>query len=96
MNVEESIVLLSDEIYGCKKGLAMPVPQLQMSLKSTDAFMGESRSILSRMKLKSGVELSIDATPTYVAYSDDLESTYTRGSAPLAQSQEAVFIEGEC
>lgn len=40
MNVEESLIVTSDEIYGCHSGLVMPVPQLQMSLKSTEHFMG--------------------------------------------------------
>jgi hypothetical protein len=41
MNVEESLIVLSDEIFSCRSGLAIPVPQLQMSLKSTEHFMGE-------------------------------------------------------
>ena len=41
MNVEESIVMLPDEIYGFQGGLMMPVPQLQMALKSIEHFMGE-------------------------------------------------------
>lgn len=40
MNVEESLVVMSDEIYGCEQGIVIPVPQLQMSLRSQEHFMG--------------------------------------------------------
>ena len=40
MNVEDSLVLLSDEMYACTQGLAMPIPQLQMALKSAEHSMG--------------------------------------------------------
>ena len=40
-NVEESLILLSDEIYSSDRGLAMPVPKFQMALKSVEQFMGE-------------------------------------------------------
>lgn len=50
MDVRDSLILLPDEIYACDQGLAMPVPQLQMSLKSVEAFM----------------ELSLDAPPTFI------------------------------
>jgi hypothetical protein len=40
MNVEDSMMLLSDQIYGCEKGVVVPVPKLQMSLRSLDQFMG--------------------------------------------------------
>jgi hypothetical protein len=45
MNVEDSLILMSDEIYACEKGVVMPVPKLQMSLRSQEKFMGESSSI---------------------------------------------------
>ncbi|WWC57636.1 uncharacterized protein I303_100168 [Kwoniella dejecticola CBS 10117] len=78
MNVEESLVLMSDEIYNCKKGLVIPVPQLQMNLKSVDHFM----------------ELSLDATPTYLTASADLHSIYARGSPPSVTDTDIIFIEG--
>ncbi|WWC67272.1 uncharacterized protein I206_101180 [Kwoniella pini CBS 10737] len=78
MNVEESLILMSDEIYNCKKGLVIPVPQLQMNLKSVDHFM----------------ELSLDATPTYVIASSDLDKSYARGSCPSISETDTVFVEG--
>ena len=42
MNVEDSLVLMADTIYGCDTGVVMPIPKLQMSLRSQDQFMGES------------------------------------------------------
>ncbi|WVW81321.1 hypothetical protein I302_103312 [Kwoniella bestiolae CBS 10118] len=78
MNVEESLVLMSDEIYNCKKGLVVPVPQLQMNLKSVDHFM----------------ELSLDATPTYIMASPDLDSVYARGRCPSISETDIIFIEG--
>ena len=78
MNVEESLILMSDEIYDFEKGMAMPVPQLQMALKSVEHFM----------------ELSLDATPTYVVATDNMEETYRLGIAPPIRSKEAIFMEG--
>ncbi|WWC90151.1 uncharacterized protein L201_005084 [Kwoniella dendrophila CBS 6074] len=78
MNVEESFILMSDEIYNCKRGLVQPVPQLQMNLKSVDHFM----------------ELSLDATPTYVVASSDLDSIYAKGSCPSITENDIIFIEG--
>ncbi|KAK8844716.1 hypothetical protein IAR55_006566 [Kwoniella newhampshirensis] len=78
MNIEESLILMSDEIYDCKRGIVMPIPQLQMNLKSVEHFM----------------ELSLESPPTYVAASDDLDRSYKLGAAPLAPSEDAIFIEG--
>ncbi len=78
MNVEESLILLSDEIYSCDRGLVMPVTQLQMALKSIEHFM----------------EMSLDSLPTYVVASDDFAKTYELGTAPQRNSRDAIFIEG--
>lgn len=78
MNVEESLILMSDEIYSCDRGLAMPVPQLQMSLKSVEHFM----------------ELSLDAMPTYIVAVEDFAKSYDCGQAPPIQSKESIFVEG--
>lgn len=78
MNIEESLILLSEQIYGCQRGLAMPVPQLQMALKSAEHFM----------------ELSLDALPTYIVATTDLNHTYRLGVAPPVVAKEAVFVEG--
>jgi hypothetical protein len=43
MNIEDSLVLMADTIYGCESGVVMPIPKLQMSLRSQDQFMGELR-----------------------------------------------------
>lgn len=45
MTVEDSLVVMPDEIYGFESGVAMPIPKLQMSLRSQDQFMGESISV---------------------------------------------------
>jgi hypothetical protein len=42
MNIEDSLMLMADTIYGCEAGVVMTVPKLQMSLRSQDQFMGES------------------------------------------------------
>ncbi|OCF72268.1 hypothetical protein I204_06644 [Kwoniella mangroviensis CBS 8886] len=78
MNVEESLVLMSDEIYNCRKGLVIPVPQLQMNLKSVDHFM----------------DLSLDAPPTYVTASPDLDSAFAIGGCPSIAETDIIFIEG--
>ncbi|WWD22731.1 hypothetical protein CI109_107224 [Kwoniella shandongensis] len=78
MNIEESLILMSDEIYDFRRGVVMPVPQLQMNLKSVDHFM----------------ELSLDSPPTYVAPSDELERVYKIGAMPLSSNDDAIFIEG--
>lgn len=41
MNIEDSLVVMADTIYGCEAGVAMPIPKLQMTLRSQDQFMGE-------------------------------------------------------
>ncbi|KIR39832.1 hypothetical protein I307_02554 [Cryptococcus deuterogattii 99/473] len=78
MNVEESLILMCDEIYNFSRGIALPVPQLQMAIKSVDQFM----------------ELSLNATPTYIAAAPQLMAVYERGSAPAVSGDETIFIEG--
>ncbi|WVR03135.1 hypothetical protein IAU60_000125 [Kwoniella sp. DSM 27419] len=78
MNVEESLILLPDEIYSFRSGVVMPVPQLQMNLKSVDHFM----------------ELSLDSPPTYIVAVEKLNETYARGRTPAFSGREALFIEG--
>ncbi|ORY27357.1 hypothetical protein BCR39DRAFT_589249 [Naematelia encephala] len=78
MNVVESLILMSDEIYNAEQGLAMPVPQLSMSLKSLEHYM----------------ELSLDATPTYIVTTDDLAATYATTKCPALAVHEAIFLEG--
>lgn len=78
MDVRNSLILLSDEIYACQSGLAMPVPQLQMALKSTEAFM----------------ELSLDAPPTYVVPASDLEAVYSTIRIPPLSPIESLLVEG--
>lgn len=78
MNVEESLILMCDEIYNFSGGIALPVPQLQMTIKSVEQFM----------------ELSLNATPTYIAAAPQLLAVYERGAAPEVSGEEAVFIEG--
>jgi hypothetical protein len=78
MNVEESLIVMSEQVHGCIRGLAMPVPQLQMALKSVEHFM----------------ELSLDALPTYIVATDDMDDSYRLGVAPPIKAKEAVFIEG--
>ena len=58
MNVEESLIFLSDQIYNCDSGLALPIPQLQMALRSTDLYL----------------DLSLDALPTYAVMVRDIEA----------------------
>ena len=79
MNVEESLILLSDQVYGCASGLAMPVPQLQMALRSTDHYL----------------DLSLDALPTYAVPMKDFQAVYAQGEAPPPGTRETFFIEGE-
>ncbi|WWD06286.1 hypothetical protein V865_004376 [Kwoniella europaea PYCC6329] len=78
MNVEDSLVLMSEEIYNCRKGLVIPVPQLQMNLKSVEHFM----------------ELSLDAPPTYVTASPDLDGVFAIGGCPSITETDIIFIEG--
>jgi hypothetical protein len=88
MNIEESLLLMSDEIYGCQTGVAMPVPKLQMSLRSQEQFMGELDvpSLLI-------IDLSLDSPPTFVVPADDLVKVYTSFVVPTPRD-EAVFVEG--
>nr|ODN85117.1 hypothetical protein L203_05068 [Cryptococcus depauperatus CBS 7841] len=78
MNVENSLIVMSDEIYNCSSGIALPVPQLQMTIKSVEKFM----------------ELFLSAAPTYVVAVPNLNTVYFNGHVPLLSSEEAVFIEG--
>lgn len=90
MNVEDSLIMMSDEVFNCERGLVMPVPQLQMALKSAEHHMGESAE---RDNADKG-ELSLDAQPTYVVTSADLAQVYESAAAPTFSSREALFIEG--
>jgi hypothetical protein len=94
MNIEDSLIVMSDEIYSCTKGLVMPVPQLQMMLKSNNAFMGKQTETL-RMQTDAGEEMSLDATPTFVVCSPDLEGVYRTCQGPAVQAKESIFVEGE-
>jgi hypothetical protein len=78
LDVRDSLVLLSDEIFACESGLALPIPQLQMMLKSVEAFM----------------ELSLDLPPTYIVAAPSVEKSYVACRAPLPSSTECVCIEG--
>ncbi|ORX35037.1 hypothetical protein BD324DRAFT_652754 [Kockovaella imperatae] len=78
MNVEDSLILLSDQIYGCQSGLAMPLPQLQMALRSTEHYL----------------DLSLDASPTYIVPMPDFAKTYTTGAALAPAERDTFFIEG--
>lgn len=49
MDIRESLLLMSDAIYSCERGLVMPVPQLQMALKSVEQYMGESNGRIRLM-----------------------------------------------
>ena len=78
MNIEESLILMSDEVFSANSGIVIPVPQLQMALKSTEHFL----------------ELSLDALPTYVVHSEDLSVTYLINTAPPIRQKEIIFVEG--
>jgi hypothetical protein len=78
LDVRDSLILLSDEIYSCDSGLAMPVPQFQMSLKSVEAFM----------------EMSLDAPPTHIVPAPAFAAVYETMHVPELSSTEAVSIEG--
>lgn len=78
LDVRESLILLSDEIYSCDSGLALPVPQLQMSLKSVEAFM----------------ELSLDVPPTYVISMPNINAVFKSCRSPPPSSVACLFIEG--
>ncbi|ODN76792.1 hypothetical protein L202_05394 [Cryptococcus amylolentus CBS 6039] len=78
MNIEESLIVMSDEIYNITSGIALPVPQLQLTIKSVDEFM----------------ELALNATPTYIVAAPSLIDIYRKGSAPLLADDQVVFLEG--
>lgn len=78
LDVKDSLLLLSDEIYACESGLGIPIPQLQMMLKSVETFM----------------ELSLDLPPTYIVATPSISSAYEVCIAPPPSSTESVFIEG--
>ncbi|WVQ74514.1 hypothetical protein IAR50_004115 [Cryptococcus sp. DSM 104548] len=78
MNVEESLIVMSDEIYNITSGIAIPVPQLQLTIKSVDEYM----------------ELALNATPTYIVAAPSLIDIYRTGSAPLLVDDQVVFLEG--
>ena len=78
LDVRDSVILLSDEIYACTSGIAMPVPQFQMMLKSVEAFM----------------EMSLDAPPTYIVEAPDFAKVYETMRPRSASSTDSVYIEG--
>lgn len=78
VNVRDSLVVMSDEIYGSEKGIVIPVQQLQLDLRNNEYQM----------------DMSVDLAPTYVSACDDLERCYQSGSTPLAKDQDVVFVEG--
>ncbi|WRT63261.1 uncharacterized protein IL334_000164 [Kwoniella shivajii] len=78
MNVEDSLILMSDGIYDFDAGLVIPVPQMQMNLKSVEYFM----------------ELSLDVTPTCITASPELNNIYAQGTGPKATPSDVIFIEG--
>lgn len=78
VNVRDSMVVMSDEIYGCDKGIVIPVPQLQLDLRNNEYQM----------------DMSVDLAPTYVVACNDLEQCYLSGVPPLARDQDVVFVEG--
>lgn len=78
VNVRDSIVVMSDEIYGCDKGIAIPIPQLQLDLRNNEFQM----------------DMALDVAPTHVVACDDLEQCYQKGALPLTKKQDVVFIEG--
>ena len=65
MDVQESLVFMSDEIFSARAGIAMPVPRLQMSLRS----------------VADHLDLSLDATPTSVNCEIDIEAAYAKGDS---------------
>lgn len=78
LDLQDSLLLLSDEIYACESGLALPIPQFQVMLKSVEAFM----------------ELSIDIPPTYFVHAPSIQTSYDACLAPSPSSIESIFIEG--
>ena len=78
MDVHDSLILLSDEIYRCDSGLALPVPQMQMALRSTETFL----------------DLSLDALPTYVVPVKEMDMAYGSATAPRPSPKDVIFLEG--
>lgn len=78
VDIRDSLVLMSDEIYSAKKGIAIPVPQLQIDLKNNEFQM----------------DMSMDAAPTYCVPCDDLDAAFAATKAPLATTEDVVFVEG--
>ena len=79
MNVEDSLILMSDEIFRSRSGIALPVPQLQMALRSLEDFM----------------DLSLDVPPTYAVALSDLNTAYAHQKTPSMREVDAVFIGGQ-
>lgn len=78
VDVRDSLVFMSDTIYGCEKGIAIPVPQLQLDLKTNEFQM----------------DMTLDAAPTYAIACSDIATNYKDMSAPLARDQDVAFVEG--
>ncbi|KLT40822.1 hypothetical protein CC85DRAFT_287095 [Cutaneotrichosporon oleaginosum] len=78
VDVRDSLVLLSDQIYSATKGIAAPVPQLQLDLKNNEYQM----------------EMSLDIAPTYYVACNNIAQSYVELSAPLQRDQDVVFVEG--
>lgn len=89
MNVEDSLVIMSDEIYGCESGIVIPVPQLQMSLRSQEQFMGTSRAYRQVLTL----DLSLDSPPTHILPVEDLPALYESMILPQVM-EDFIYIEG--
>jgi hypothetical protein len=78
VDVTDSLVLMSDQIYDAKHGIAIPVPQLQLDLKTNEFQM----------------DMTLDVAPTYAIACPSIASSYKEVAAPLARSQDVVFVEG--
>ncbi|TXT06049.1 hypothetical protein VHUM_03522 [Vanrija humicola] len=78
VDIRDSLVLMSDEIYSAKIGVAIPVPELQIDLKNNEYQM----------------DMSMDAAPTYCVPCEDLDAAFAAAKAPLATTEDIVFIEG--
>jgi hypothetical protein len=89
MNVEDSLVIMSDEIYGCEQGIVIPVPQLQMSLRSQEHFMGTS-ALCQHVLMP---DLSLDSPPTHILPAENLSALYQSMALPDVMD-EVVYLEG--
>ncbi|BEI89154.1 uncharacterized protein CcaverHIS019_0205160 [Cutaneotrichosporon cavernicola] len=78
VDVRDSLILMSDEIYGTTKGIAIPIPQLQLDLKNNEYQM----------------DMALDVAPTYVVACNNIAQSYKELSAPLQRDQDVVFVEG--